>query len=269
MAVEFSKNIGEPGRLEWLPKESLILDRNYQRDSLPRHVQKICREFSWRFFQPPTVAPNGKGQHFVVDGQHRVLAAKLHPQVTDLPCYVINDTETTQQAETFKRTNTDRVAVNAVYLYWAGIAAGSVDDLELRDALAEAEVEIVKTLGELAVGKTNSVSTLRKCLKSHGREPLITSLKAIKAAYPSNPRALAGDLVHAVCRIAAINMERLERDHLVKTLASLDLDQLSQDAVSYSKVDGCGRTTAIARIITRQYNRAFKGNKPRRLEDVG
>ena len=66
--------------MEWLLIDNLIIDDRYQRDTVTRrslkNIQTIRDNFSWAKLSPLTVADLGTGKYAVIDGQHRLEAAR-------------------------------------------------------------------------------------------------------------------------------------------------------------------------------------------------
>lgn len=75
----------KPGELIKLPKGELRIDRSYQRPINQRRVYRIANNWNWVACGVLVVSMRAQG-YFVVDGQHRLEAAKLVNHVTDLPC---------------------------------------------------------------------------------------------------------------------------------------------------------------------------------------
>ena len=118
------EDLGPIPKMKWLNVELLKIDSNYQREAIPAIVQYIIANFNWAYFQPPTVCPSFKKSYWVIDGQQRSRAAKLHPQISEIPCYIIDVPKTEDQAKAFITINKKRRPVNPVSLYWAGLTAG-------------------------------------------------------------------------------------------------------------------------------------------------
>jgi hypothetical protein len=62
------------------------------------HINRILRGFNWNRYQPIVVTEQDDGRYAVIDGQHRLEAAKKHPLIDSLPCYIIDAPDLAAQA---------------------------------------------------------------------------------------------------------------------------------------------------------------------------
>lgn len=72
-------DLGAPPSLDWIPLERLVVDKRYQRAlgvKNERHVRRISSGFRWNRYQPIVVTEAGDN-FAVIDGQHRLAAARL------------------------------------------------------------------------------------------------------------------------------------------------------------------------------------------------
>ena len=80
--------------LEFRPIPDLHIDPTYQRsiDTAPSQtlIRRIAVHWDWGLCQPLTVAKRDDGMLYVIDGQHRLAAAKARHDIYDLPCVVVS-----------------------------------------------------------------------------------------------------------------------------------------------------------------------------------
>jgi hypothetical protein len=120
----------EPGQFEMLDKSQLEVDHAYQRKMLERKVVEMARDWSWVACGVIIVAirqigngDNGRVIFMVVDGQHRVEAAKRRPDIEKLPCLVFEMDSKADEAKGFTDSNSMRRPLtmatkhNAMILY--------------------------------------------------------------------------------------------------------------------------------------------------------
>lgn len=129
----------EPGALKTLHKDVLQIHPAYQRDVIPAKVKEITANWSWVGAGAIVVGERG-GEFWVIDGQHRVLAAKRRSDITHLPCVVFQTEGVRQEAIAFLDLNTGRKPVSSIGKFKAMIAAGD-----------EAACTVHKTLEALGV----------------------------------------------------------------------------------------------------------------------
>ena len=113
----------EPGALKNLHKDVLQIHPAYQRDVIPAKVKEITANWSWVGAGAIVVGERG-GEFWVIDGQHRVLAAKRRSDITHLPCVVFQTDGVKQEAVAFLDLNTGRKPVSSIGKFKAMLAAG-------------------------------------------------------------------------------------------------------------------------------------------------
>jgi hypothetical protein len=239
-----STQIGPRPKLAWLDLSLLVVDHNYQRDAIPKHVQAILAGFDWRYFQPPTVCPNGGGEYWVIDGQQRVLAAKLHPSLDKVPCYIINTPMTKEQADAFVRVNRERKNVNQVDMYWAGLAAEDEKYLAVRRVLESAGAEVSQTLGLASSKTTNAVGCLLLCVRTCGEDNTSLALQVLREARP-NSNVLTSILIRSLATLFR-NYEGISKRNMVTLLKEVDLLNIVSKAQLSRRVHG-GSTASLLR----------------------
>lgn len=113
----------EPGTLKNLHKDVLQIHPAYQRDVIPAKVKEITANWSW-VGAGAIVVGERSGEFWVIDGQHRVLAAKRRSDITHLPCVVFQTDGVKQEAVAFLDLNTGRKPVSSIGKFKAMLAAG-------------------------------------------------------------------------------------------------------------------------------------------------
>ena len=106
----------------------LNVDPSYQRsvENGPSRVliRKIAREWDWSLFQLLVVSRRPDGALYVVDGQHRLEAARLRRDLYDLPCSVYDFATTGDEADAFVAINQQRKPLGALDLFRAAVEGG-------------------------------------------------------------------------------------------------------------------------------------------------
>jgi len=128
---------GDRGKFRRIPKGDLFLDRSYQRDDVgEERVLRLASEWSWFDCGVLLCAKRGN-RIFVVDGQHRLLAAMKRSDVTDLPCMACRSNGSTFEARGFVSSNTNRKTVSAHSKYKALLTAGDAAAASIDSVLKE------------------------------------------------------------------------------------------------------------------------------------
>lgn len=134
----------EPGEQKMLHKSVLRINQEYQRDVVPNKVREIAAAWSWISFGAIVVAERD-GEFWVIDGQHRILAAKRRSDISALPCVVFKTFDVKEEAQGFLDLNTGRKPVTAVAKYKAMVAAGDSDAIYVQQQLESLGLEVKPT----------------------------------------------------------------------------------------------------------------------------
>lgn len=103
-----------PGELAWLHKTMLCVDHSYQRSSNHRKALGIAQKWSHTACGVIVVAKRTSDQRlYVIDGQHRVLAALKRDDIEKLPCIVFCSDGPKHEAAGFIDANTLRGMPNS------------------------------------------------------------------------------------------------------------------------------------------------------------
>mgnify|MGYP002682237103 CR=1 FL=1 len=95
----------KPGDFLMVPTKELEVDHAYQRDQInERRVQELSRAWDWVACGCLVVALREDNRWFIVDGQHRKLAAELRGDIPELPCLVFETTGRREEALGFLPT---------------------------------------------------------------------------------------------------------------------------------------------------------------------
>lgn len=202
-------DFGKRPELTWLPVERLDVDPAYQRSlDTPggkRLVQKIVDNFRWASFQATLATPGEAERWLIIDGQHRVRAARLIG-LGLVPAVVIHDASPAEQAAAFVGANRDRVPVSAQALFHARLIAGDPEALTLRRLCDAAGIELLRynqAMRQVPAGKTPAVSRLLVLLRTHGEAITGEAIKIVGECYGKQPGALRSIVFESAARFLA------------------------------------------------------------------
>ena len=173
-----------PGQFLMVPTKELEVDYAYQRDQInDRRVQELSRSWDWVACGCLVVALREDNKWFVVDGQHRKLAADLRGDIAELPCLVFETTGRREEAMGFLTINQGRASVGSLDRYKAQLLAG--------DKTAFALEAIVRStghrFGEKASARTVSCVQCLYNLTWEDRERLEGLWPLLAELYPDGP----------------------------------------------------------------------------------
>jgi hypothetical protein len=114
-----------PGEFLMIHKNELEVDPAYQRNRInQRRVDALTRAWDWIACGCLVVALRDDNKWFVVDGQHRKLAADQRSDIGELPCLVFETTSRREEAVSFLAINHGRVGVGSLDRYRAQLLSG-------------------------------------------------------------------------------------------------------------------------------------------------
>jgi hypothetical protein len=153
-----------PGEFLMIPKSELEVDPAYQRNRInQRRVETLSRAWDWIACGCLVVALREDNKWFVMDGQHRKLAADMRSDIRELPCLVFETTCRRDEAVGFLAINQGRVGVGSLDRYRAQLISG--------DKTAFAVDSMLRSTGHRA-GEKASARTVScvKCLYNLAKE---------------------------------------------------------------------------------------------------
>lgn len=133
--------IDTPGHLKMISKHDLLVDYDYQRESTETKIKDIARNWSWVGCGAICVARRGS-VFYVIDGQHRVAAAKRRSDINELPCVVFDVSSKKQEAVGFLLANANRKPVTAIGKYKAQIVSGDSTAIFVSSLLSSLGIDI-------------------------------------------------------------------------------------------------------------------------------
>lgn len=115
--------LDSPGNMEWISKTILTVDDTYQRPTSNSMINNIAREWSWAACGVIVVGLRKDKEYVVIDGQHRVLAAKKRKDIPQLPCIVFNMESIPMEALAFLKSNTNRRNILSIHKFKSQLVA--------------------------------------------------------------------------------------------------------------------------------------------------
>jgi hypothetical protein len=113
-----------PGVMMLIDKQELQVNHEYQRQLIASKVADMSACWSWVACGVITVGMRN-GEAWVLDGQHRVAAAKRRADISNLPCIVFDLDSVADEAKGFLSTNQLRKAMTSVDRFRAELVAGN------------------------------------------------------------------------------------------------------------------------------------------------
>lgn len=268
-SLEFEPMRGLRPSLEFRPLGDLQIDPSYQRDvSDPVSgslIRRIAQRWDWGLCQPLAVVRRPDGSLFVIDGQHRLCAARLRPDITDIPRVVSPSLGVEQEAASFVEMNRARRALRQLELFKGDVARGDQDALLLVEVMGRAGMTIPRTSNPdfWQPNQVSNIGGLRKAMREYGEGALVRGLLAMGRAWDGQVLRYAGTIFPGVARVPGEDKARsIDFDGLVKVLGKKSQvwwrEEINRVRVT-SGLTGFGE--AAARAISVRLGKAVRGGQ--------
>lgn len=232
---------GQRPSLEFRPIGDLMIDATYQRSidtgASQSLIRRIARDWDWGLCQPLNVAKREDGSLYVIDGQHRLAAARVRGDIYDLPCVVISSTSPHDEAAAFVAINRQRQALSKLDLFKAALAAGDSDATVIHGALVNAGLSVATTSNydTWKPGQVGAVGGMEHCLRLHGEAVLRTSVLAASIAFHGQVMRYFGTIFPGIA--AAVATHGVEHSDLIATVMGGGDQTEWRDDINRAKAD--------------------------------
>lgn len=136
--------VDQPGVLKHIHKDELLIDDTYQRDPITTKITEITARWSWIAAGVLSIGQRGD-KYYVIDGQHRLLAAKRRSDITTLPCIVFQTQTIEEEAKGFLHVNSNRKPVAAFEKHKAETVIKDPIVLQVEQVLKDVGIRLTKT----------------------------------------------------------------------------------------------------------------------------
>jgi len=242
----------------------LAVDPEYQRDidngASRALIRSIARDWNWGLCQPLVIAQRADGL-FVVDGQHRLAAARLRGDIGDLPCVVTAHASVEDEAAAFVALNQKRKPLNAIDLFKARLAS--------HDAVARSLLRLIHHAGlDLSPhnnwkwwkpGQVGNIGGIEKCQKEAGDALTGRALRTLAAAFEGQVLRYGGTIFAGLWP-AMMEIEAggyCDGNLLVAILAGQDQAAWVADFLALANTLGVHRNRAATMAIRAAYEEAL------------
>lgn len=198
-APAFDKPRGRMPVLQFLQPEELAIDPSYQRSiagtDSQRLIRAIAKRWNWDLCLPLVVSRRADGNLYVIDGQHRLEAARLRTDIAHLPCVVGNYSDAAAEAANFVHLNQRRRPLTGLDLFKAAVASGDSEANDIAQAIADADLTLAPHLTAVGwkpgmIGHIGGVKQAWKASQHVARE----ALQFLATAYAGEVLRYAGTI---------------------------------------------------------------------------
>ncbi|TCM42065.1 DUF6551 family protein [Novosphingobium sp. ST904] len=270
--LKLNKPLGRLPVLQFLPPSELAVDACYQRSAAGADsqllIRRIAQNWDWDLCLPLVVARRIDGEteaHYVIDGQHRLEAAKLRGDIGQLPCVVLTYADVAREAASFVKLNQERKPLKKLDLFKAALASGNPESCAIAQAMADAGLSIAPHGNHIAwkPGMVSNIGGIEAAWRRRGAEQTATALHILSQAFAGQVLQYAGTIFPGIALVCAVQYKRdgsFTGDLLEKFITMLAIR--SQDdwrsEVARARVDnpGLNFSDAAGAVMTAAWMRA-------------
>jgi len=260
--------LGRMPVLQFLRPDELQIDPAYQRSIEASEsqtlIRKIAQHWNWDLCLSLVVARRATGELFVIDGQHRLEAAKLRRDIAHLPCIVGDYASAADEAASFVHLNQQRRPLSRIDLFKAALASDDPQALAILAAMEAAGLALAPHSNPTAwkPGMVGSVAGIELAWRTVG--PLATgeALQCLATAFAGEVLVYAGTIfpgIVAVCARECADGKPLDPGKFATFTARLGArgqQQLRKDVI-FEQAE-LGRVKAAIKIV----GALFDGERP-------
>lgn len=215
--------LGRMPVLQFLPPAELAADPAYQRSieggDSQALIKRIAQNWDWDLCQPLVVARRqdaDREEFFVIDGQHRLEAARLRGDIAQLPCNIRTYANVSAEAASFVKLNQQRKPLSKLDLFKAAIASGDKEACAIVEAMEDAGLRVAPHANPTAwkPGMVANIAGIEASWRKHGARRTATALRALAGAYAGQVLQLAGTIFPG---IAAVSFDEHVRNKIFTT----------------------------------------------------
>lgn len=205
-ALKVKPMVGTPAVLHNAVVDSLVVDDTYQRSieggASQKLIVKMAENWDWRLCLPLLISRRN-GELYVIDGQHRLEAARLRGDIPHLPVVIFDFDDPRSEAELFVAANRSRRAMTKLDDFHAAIVAGDAKATVINDLVTDAGLTVGRNQAwqYWKPGEVVFVATLQRTINAHGDAIVSRALKMIASAFEGLVLVGVGSVYEGLCTL--------------------------------------------------------------------
>lgn len=199
-AEAFAPIMGAPPSIEWIGVGQLAVDNSYQRSTEAKdsrkHIRAIAERWDWRLCAPLTVSRREDGL-FVIDGQHRLEAARMRGDIPHLPCTIARFSSIAEEAGCFVSVNMARKRTTPLDNFRASLASGCEDAIAVQRLIREAGLSLATTTNPTCwlPGQIAGPGAIMSARRRYGETLVMAALTDIATAFEGQVLQYSGSIL--------------------------------------------------------------------------
>lgn len=260
--LKLAPALGRMPTLQFCRPAELRIDPAYQRDvangASQALIRRIAQHWNWDLCQPLVVARRTDfvDRLFVIDGQHRLEAARVRGDIDQLPCVIVNYASAQDEAASFVHLNQQRRPLTALDLFRAAVASEDQVATAIVGALADASLCLAPhtNYDSWKPGMLGNVGGIQRCWKVYGEAPTRTGLRALSGAFDGQVLRYAGSILPGLVAVCLDEMpdgkpmaeQRFER---LQTMLAIRSQEDWRSAIAHERADNPGLRFDLASAV--------------------
>jgi len=224
---QFDAPRGRMPTLQFVPPGELQVDPSYQRGVATGEsqalIRRIAKAWNWSLCQPLVVSrrmQDDREELFVIDGQHRLEAAKLRGDIAQLPCVIAAYRTAADEAADFVQINRQRRPLTKLEVFRAAVASGDADAIGILAAITAAGLTLAPhtNYASWKPGMVGTVAGLQAAWRRHGEKATARALMVLAKAWPGQIQQYAGTVFPGIAAICAEELKHADADQRIERL---------------------------------------------------
>lgn len=236
--AKFDPPKGRMPVLQFMPPAELAIDAAYQRsidgEASQALIRKIAARWNWDLCQPLVVSRRGGAASssgavgeqellFVIDGQHRLAAARLRGDIAQLPCAVVEYASAAAEAASFVDLNQQRRPLGKLDLFKAALASEDAEAVAILGAMQAAGLSVAPHSNYTAwkPGMVSNIGGIQAAWRKHGPAATGAALRVLAKGFAGQVLQYAGTIFPGVVAVCAAEGDALD-ERLLAHMAGSD-----------------------------------------------
>lgn len=200
--------------LQYALPEQLQIDPAYQRSIEGQDsqilIRRIAAHWNWDLCLPLVVSRREDGSMYVIDGQHRLAAARMRGDIAQLPCVVGHYGSAADEAATFVKVNQERRKLGTLDLFRAALASGDGTSIDIYRAMEAVGLSLAPHTNFTAwkPGQICQIGAVRAAWGKWGEDATSAALGVMAEAFTGKVLAYAGTLFPGIAKACADELAR-------------------------------------------------------------
>lgn len=199
----FNPPLGAPPSIEWKAVGELLVDHSYQRQALGAKdgaavIKRIAQNWDWRLCAPLTVSRRVDPVAFyVIDGQHRLEAARLRGDIAHLPCITSTFGTIAEEAACFVDVNTKRKQISSLDNFRAQLASGNESAMRISRAIHDAGLSVAPhgNFHHWRPGQISAIGGIRGAIARYGVDVAQAALVTVAKCFDGEVLRYSGRIL--------------------------------------------------------------------------